>query len=87
MKTNDIKKGMKIRTNQLGTLVDGTMEDNLRGNIRCIFTKASEIGLYNEYGSVYAYNIIEVYRQDIDEWVKVEHTAKQLDMMVKACFH
>jgi len=80
MKTNDIKKGMKIRTNQLGVLINGTMEDNARGNIRFIYTKGSEIGMFDEHGSVYAFNIIEVYIEDKDEWVKVEHTPQQLKM-------
>jgi len=80
MKTNDIKKGMKIRTDQLGILVSGTMEDNQRGSTRFIYTNADEIGMVSEYGSVYAYNIIEVFDESKNEWVKVEHTPKQLNM-------
>ncbi len=86
MKTNEIKKGMKIRTNQLGVLIDGVMEDNLRGNTRLIYTKAETIGLYNEYGSVYAHNIIEVYDENNDKWLKVEHTEKQKAFKVKSYY-
>ena len=57
VKTNDIKKGTPIRTTQLGALVSGTMEDNLKGNTRLIHTKGSEVGMFDEYGSVYAWDI------------------------------
>jgi hypothetical protein len=77
MKVNDIKKGMKIKTNQLGLLVEGEMADNKRGNIRYIYTKASSIGMFDEHGSVYAWNIIYVFDEDKDEWVDVELTPKQ----------
>tara|TARA_Y100000593_G_C4285606_1_gene325291 strand:- start:259 stop:522 length:264 start_codon:yes stop_codon:yes gene_type:complete len=77
MKTNEIKKGMKIKTNQLGLLVEGEMADNKRGNIRYIYTKASSVGMFDEYGSVYAWNIIYVFDEEKDEWVDVELTPKQ----------
>jgi hypothetical protein len=75
MKTNEIKKGTKIRTNQLGPLVDGTMEDNKKGNIRTIKTNGSQIGLFDEIGSVYSFNII--YAMQKGRWIRVEHTQKQ----------
>ena len=78
MKTNDIKKGMKIKTNQLGVLVNGKMSDSMRGNTRLIYTHGEDIGMFNEYGSVYAWNIIEVFNDDKDKWEQVEHTDKQL---------
>ena len=75
VKTNDIKKGTPIRTTQLGALVSGTMEDNLKGNTRLIHTKGSEVGMFDEYGSVYAWDIEEA---KIDgEWVQVELPDKQ----------
>ena len=78
MKTNDIKKGMRIKTVQLGSPVTGEMRDNLKGNTRFIHTNGSEVGLYDEMGSVYAYDIIEV--EVNGQWVKVEHTPKQLKL-------
>ena len=78
MKTNDIKKGMKIKTNQLGMLTSGKMSDSKRGNIRMIYTHGEEVGMVNEMGSVYAWNIIEVFNEDKDKWEQVEHTDKQL---------
>ena len=78
MKTNDIKKGMRIKTVQLGTPVTGVMEDNMKGNTRMIKTNGSEIGMFDELGSVYAYDIQSV--EVIGKWVAVEHTPKQLKL-------
>ena len=78
MKTNDIKKGMNIKTGQLGTPVSGIMLDNLRGNTRLVDVKGSEVGLFDEMGSVYAYDILMV---EVDgEWKEVEHTDAQLKL-------
>ena len=78
MKTNDIKKGMKIKTGQLGTPVSGVMLDNQRGNRRLVDVNGSEIGLFDEMGSVYAYDILMV---EVDgEWEEVEHTEAQLNL-------
>ena len=76
MKTNDIKKGTMIRTKQLGSIVSGIMMDNLKGNTRLIETFGSEVGLFDEMGSVYATDII-LAKNDKDEWEEVEHTDKQ----------
>ena len=78
MLTNEIKKGMKVRTTQLGAPVTGVMLDSLKGNTRLIETKGSEVGLFDEMGSVYAYDIVAA---EVDgEWVNVEHTEKQLKL-------
>ena len=78
MLTNEIKKGMKVRTVQLGTPITGEMLDNLKGNTRLIKTNGSEIGMFDEMGSVYAYDIVAA---EVDgEWVNVEHTEKQLKL-------
>ena len=75
MTTNEIKKGMKIRSVQLGVPVSGIMMDNLKGNTRLVDTKGSEVGMFDEIGSVYAYDIILV---EVDnKWIEVEHTDKQ----------
>ena len=77
MKTNDIKKGTEIRTKQLGVAVSGVMMDSLKGNTRLIKTFGSEVGLFDEIGSVYATDIILVENSD-GVWEDVEHTDKQL---------
>ena len=78
MKTNDIKKGMNIKTGQLGTPVSGVMLDNQRGNTRLVDVKGSEIGMFDEMGSVYAYDILMV---EVDgKWEEVEHTEAQLKL-------
>ena len=74
MKYKDLVKGDKILTKQLGTPVSGELlESPKQGkglkNIIMIFTKASEIGLFDESGSVYARDILKVKRDD--NWQKV----------------
>ena len=76
MKTNDIKKGTEIKTKQLGVLVTGVMMDNQRGNTRLIETHGSEIGMFDEMGSVYATDIVYAKNSD-GNWVEVEHTDSQ----------
>jgi len=75
MKTNDIKKGDRIR---MRNGWEGTMADNQRGNIR-----VAEIeGHFTEIGSVYAHDIVAVRPVSQGDpgtaWVEVEHTDKQL---------
>ena len=82
MKTNDIKKGMAIKTSQLGVLVSGVMMGNARGNTRLIKTHGSEVGMFDEMGSVYATDIQYV-RNDEGNWEKVEHTNKQMESQIK----
>ena len=76
MKTNDIKKGTNIRTKQLGVIVSGVMMDSLKGNTRLIKTFGSEIGLFDEIGSVYSTDIIMA-ENDEGIWEDVELTDKQ----------
>ena len=76
MKTNDIKKGTNIRTKQLGVSVSGVMMDSLKGNTRLIKTFGSEIGLFDEIGSVYSTDIIMAENSD-GVWEDIEHTDKQ----------
>ena len=62
----------------IGVPVTGIMMDNLKGNTRLIDTKGSEVGLFDEMGSVYSYDIVAA---EVDgEWVNVEHTEKQLKL-------
>ena len=76
MKTNDIKKGTEIRTKQLGVSVSGVMMDNLKGNTRMIKTNGSEVGMFDEIGSVYTTDIIMAENSE-GLWENVEHTDKQ----------
>ena len=78
MTTNEIKKGMKIKSVQLGTPVTGIMLDNAKGNTRLVDVKGSEVGMFDEMGSIYAHDIILV---EVDgNWLEVEHTEKQLKL-------
>jgi hypothetical protein len=77
MKTNDIKKGTMIKTKQLGVSVSGVMMDSLKGGTRLIKTFGSEVGMFDEIGSVYATDIIMAENSE-GVWEDVEHTDKQL---------
>ncbi len=78
MTTNEIKKGMRIKSVQLGVPVTGIMMDNLKGNTRLVDVKGSEVGMFDEMGSVYSHDIIVV---EVDgNWVDVTHTEKQLNL-------
>ena len=78
MLTNEIKKGTRVRTTQLGAPVTGVMMDSLKGNTRLIKTNGSEVGMFDEMGSVYAYDIVAA---EVDgEWIPIEHTEKQLKL-------
>ena len=80
MKTSEVKKGMKVQTNQLGPLVSGIMMDNCtKQYTRVIDTKGSSIGMFDEMGSVYSFQI--VYAQDKEgNWKKIELTDKEKKM-------
>jgi hypothetical protein len=71
MKTNDIKKGMRIVLNNGW---EATMYDNARGNIRL----AEVEGFYTEIGSIYAHDIAAV-RVD-GTWLPVTLTPAQLKL-------
>ena len=77
MKTNDIKKGTEIRTKQLGVAVSGVMMDSLKGNTRMIKTNGSEVGMFDEIGSVYATDIVMAENSE-GIWEDVEYTDKQI---------
>ena len=78
MKTNDIKKGMKIKSVQLGAPVTGIMMDNMRGNTRVVDVKGTEVGMFDEMGSVYSHDIVLV--KNGKDWERVEHTPSQLKL-------
>jgi len=68
MKTNDIKKGMRIL---LRNGWYGTMKDNKRGNIRM----AEVEGYFTETGSIYAWDIAKVFIDGKE--VSIELTKQQ----------
>ena len=80
MKTNDIKKGMRI---VLRNGWKATMYDNARGNIRM----AEVEGHYTEIGSIYAHDIASV-ESSPGVWVPVTLTPAQekLSAQVEALF-
>ena len=55
MKTKEVKKGMEVKTTQLGLPISGVMMDSY-GNrsTRLIDTKGTEVGLFDEIGSIYS---------------------------------
>lgn len=71
MKTNDIKKGMRI---VLRNGWEATMYDNARGNIRL----AEVEGHYTEIGSIYAHDIAAV-RVD-GTWLPITLTPAQVKL-------
>lgn len=77
MKTNEIRKGMRIRLNN-GWFA--TMADNAKGNIRM----ADVEGLYRETGSVYSHDIVAVRPgPEGTPWQDVEHTPAQVALRAK----
>ena len=72
MKTNDIKKGMRVR---LRNGWCGTMKDNMKGQTRLVEVE----GHYTEIGSVYAHDIAYVLVNG--RWHGVDYTPKQVKLM------
>ena len=68
MKTNEIKKGMRVK---LRNTWEGTMMDNAKGDRRMVDVE----GFCREIGSVYSHDIVFV--RVGAEWVQVAHTEKQ----------
>jgi hypothetical protein len=71
MKTNDLKKGMRI---VLRNGWEATIEDNRKGNIRM----ATVEGHYTETGSIYAHDIAAVLIDN--KWVRLEYTEAQMKL-------
>jgi len=67
IKYKDLKKKDEVKTTQLGAPVSGKLLESPkqgRGLKKAImiFTKGSELGFFDEAGSVYATDIVEVLR-------------------------
>lgn len=71
MKTNDIKKGMKVL---LANGWHAEIMDNKKGNTRL----AKVYGDFIDIGSVYSHDIVQVLTPE--RWVEVEHTPAQLKL-------
>ena len=72
----DLKKGDEIRSTQLGPPIDGKlMESPKQGKgikkVILIYSLGSTVGMFDEHGSVYATDIVEVERDG--KWHKVSH--------------
>ena len=67
IKYKDLKKNDEVKTTQLGQPISGKLLESpkqgrgLRKTI-LIWTKGSEIGMFDEHGSVYAHQVTEVKR-------------------------
>ena len=55
--------------------------DNMKGDTRMVDTKGTEVGMFDEMGSVYSHDIVACEVEG--EWVGVEHTEKQLKLKDK----
>lgn len=74
MKTNDIKKGARIK---LACGWEADMADNAKGNIRM----AKVYGFETEIGSVYSHDIVAVKSPaNPNIWLAVEHTPAQIKL-------
>lgn len=72
MKTNELKKGTRIK---LANGWEAIIEDNMKGNTRL----AKVFGFFTEIGSVYSHDI-KYFRNDAGIWESVEHTPAQIKM-------
>lgn len=76
MKTNELKKGDKIR---LANGFDAEIMDNKKGNVRL----AKVYGIYVELGSIYAHNIVFYYDKN-NNCLPMELTKSQQKLKVLA---
>ena len=72
----DLKKGDEIRSTQLGPPINGKLMENPKQGkglkkIVLIWSNGSEVGMFDEHGSVYATDIVEVERDGM--WHEVSH--------------
>ena len=72
IKPNDIKKGWNLKTKQLGEITNAIMMDNKKGTIRYVDVKGSEIGYYDEMGSIYVWEIVQAQDPKTGKWHRVD---------------
>ena len=75
MKPNDIKKGWNLKTKQLGSITSAIMLDSKKGTIRYADVKGSEVGLFDEMGSIYVWDIVQAQDPKTGKWHKVDSSA------------
>lgn len=76
MKTNDLKKGMRVK---LRNGWEAEIADNAKGDRRM----AKVYGFHTDLGSVYSHDIVYVQGEDTQRrqvWLPIEHTPKQLKL-------
>ena len=88
IKYKDLKKNDEVKTTQLGPPVTGKLWESPtqgRGVKRAILimSNGSEVGLFNDHGSVYAHEVAQVKRdgtwQQVTDQPKTEATQKFID--------
>jgi|TARA_R110001599_G_scaffold15067_1_gene64051 hypothetical protein len=79
MHIKEIKKGDKILHSHMGTNppVSGIVKESpIQGrgirNTLLVLVKGSEVGLFDEIGSIYTKEILKVFRDE--NWLPVEHS-------------
>ena len=72
MKTNDLKKGTRIKLADSGW--EATLIDSKKGNIRY----ADVEGVYREMGSIYSHDIVAYQTKDGAWHTDIEYTPAQL---------
>jgi hypothetical protein len=76
MLITEIKKGDKIKSNQLGVETSAVVMESIKQGkgfkkILLVDVKGSEVGLFDETGSIYTRQITKVFRDN--NWLPVEH--------------
>ena len=88
MKYEDLKKGDKILTKQLGTPISGELLESpkqgkgLKKAI-LIYSNGEEIGMFSEAGSVYATDILKVNRDGTWHNVTGQPNSNNVDQMLE----
>jgi hypothetical protein len=83
----DLKKNDEVKTTQLGQPISGKLLESpkqgrgLRKTI-LIWSKGSEIGMFDEHGSVYAHQVTEVNRGGIWHTVTEQPKTQDQDAML-----
>jgi hypothetical protein len=89
MKYEDLKKGDKILSKQLGTPISGELLESpkqgkgLKKSI-LIYSNGEEIGMFSEAGSVYASDILKVNRDGTWHNVTGQPCSNDVDQMLEA---
>jgi len=74
MKTNDLKKGARVK---LRNNWEAIIRCNKRGNIRL----AEVSGDFKETGSIYSHDMVSYYDKKLGQWLPIQHTKQQLQLL------